>query len=135
MAQLIFRDSGMLVDIGDQFADFDPEFHQIVDTGQTFHEFRVPKRQMWFYCPAKDWFYLSTRQKHGLVDAIKSQFETDRSEEIEDILEEHGIEDLLNRLDIIKLRRKLQKARGLGQITVEEGQKILAIFDHLEVTA
>lgn len=135
MAQLIFIDSGMLVDVGEEFPEFDPKFHQIVDTGQVFHEFRVPKKQVWFYCPATEQFYLSNRKKHGLINALQSKFEDqERWDEILDVLEDLGIEDLLDRLNVTKLRKKIQKARSRGHFTVEECQKMLAVFDHLEVT-
>jgi len=141
MAQLIFKDSGLLLDEGDtasNYADtdkhpeYDPAVHEIVDTGQTFDPFvmnpgqpttgRVPERQTWFYIAAMNKFYLNTRRRHSILQAAKELIDDDaRWEQIQDALEEQGaISEYFAELDLQSVKRKVIRAREMGRITAEE---------------
>ena len=138
MAQLINSDTGILVEEGKTEAEFlawegyDPTHNEVVDTGQTFELNRVPKRQIWFYFPSLNIFVQSTRHQHAILTAAKSLFTETRWDEIEDILEEHGaINEILNRLDLRKMRRKIQRARQKGLITAAEVSALSDLVAHL----
>jgi hypothetical protein len=152
MAQKILKDSGLLIDEGrsqssfESDVDWDPAFYEVVDTGQVFEPLdvppegpptgpatgRSPKRQTWFYLPSRNLFFENTRRSHAIFAAAKSIFTPERWDEIEDALDEYGpIRDLLNRMDMTRLRRKVQKARAAGLITVAEAQALADLVDHL----
>ena len=134
MAELIFKDTGLLIDEGDtaenymERIEFDPEFHQIVNTGQQFnrsstkcHLMRSPMRQVWFYFPTLNKFFLNERSEHSAIKAFKSVLGPERFTDIMDDLEETGpIHDCLHALDIPKLRRKLERLRQKGLISIQE---------------
>lgn len=135
MSELILKDSGLLVDVADEFPEVDENFYQIVNSGQTFDQ-HVPNREIWFYCPSTNTFYQNNRKRHGLFNAIDSRFTLDRIrwDEIQEVLEDIGANDLLNNLNIVLLRRKLSRAQQKGLISDDERQTILSIVDHLEAT-
>lgn len=135
MSELILRDSGLLVDVADEFPEVDEKFYQIVNSGQTFFR-RLRDRQIWFYCPNTNTFYQNNRKRHGLFNAIDSRFSQDRIrwDEIQEVLDDLGANDLLKNLNIVLFRRKLIIARRKGLISDDERQTILSIVDHLEAT-
>lgn len=140
MAQLIFKDSGLLLDEGDtaeNYADtdkhpeYDPNFHDIVDTGQTFQTFvmtpgqpttgRVPDRETWFYVNGVGKFYLNQRRRHAILSAAAELIGEARWEEIQDALEEQGpIHEYFADLDLQTVKRKVIRAREKGLITQAE---------------
>lgn len=130
MAQLIFKDSGIMLHQGKtaaQYADtletpdYDPAVHQIVDTGQIFNVNWVPDREVWFYFSGPDKFYQSTRRKHALLAAAEELIGPTRWEEIQDALEEQGpIMEYLASLDLATLKRKVLRAQSKGLITAGE---------------
>lgn len=130
MAQLIFKDSGLLLREGDiasnyqdleLYPEYDPAVHQIVKTGQTFHIKRVPWRQVWFYISSMNKFFQSRRRRHALLVAAEEIIGATRWEEIQDALEEQGpIHEYLADLDLQTLKRKVQRARSKDLITADE---------------
>lgn len=135
MAQVYFRDSGLLTDEGrteEEFrneADFNPAIHDIADTGQTFNINRVPKRQVWFYIKDLDQFYESKDGTHAFWAAAAAQFSNGRWKQIEDILEESGsVKKALNELKHAKIIEKATKQQGRSLITVDELNELKKIF-------
>jgi protoporphyrinogen oxidase len=97
-----------------------------------FEEARVPKRQLWFYVPHLDQFFLNDREEHAIAKAFKYHFGQTRWEQIEDTLESLGsFHEDLNRLSMKKIRRKLKKAREQESITATELKDIKNIVSHL----
>lgn len=145
MAQLILKDSGLLIEEGNAAAlaaANDPAFYAVVDTGQVFDAFdmtpgqptvgRVPDRQVWFYFPTKNRFFQSTRKYHAIEKAIGDEFGAARGEEILDYLERFGpIRETLDKLDTKKARRKLVAAVNAGHITAQEAQALRDLIVHL----
>lgn len=148
MSQLIFKDSGLLLAEGQTQAEFeadpgyDSAFHQVVDTGQAFETFVmnpgeptvgwVPTVQKWFYFPSLDQFVQSTSKKHAILAAAETLFSASRWEEILDYIDEQGgFRSMLNRLDLTTARRKIQRARDKGLITVGEVQALAELVQHL----
>lgn len=134
MAQVYLLDSGLMLAQGESAAhyqnlaqnpDWDPTKHGIADTGQTFDVNWVPKRQVWFYVPARAKFYQSERRKHALLAAAEDLLGQTRWEEIQDALEEQGpLHEYLADLDLKTLKRKARRARDKGLITTAELQSL-----------
>lgn len=138
MPQLYNIDSGLMIDAGHTFEEYQsrPEWDAlimaVVESGQEFEEARVPKRQIWFYFPNLNLFFLNERTEHSIMKAAKYYLGESRWEEIEETLESLGsFHDDLDRLDIKKVRRKLKKAREQGLITVTELKNIKDIVSHI----
>lgn len=135
MAQLYFKDSGLLLQEGEDSAvymaldDYDPAVHGIADTGQTWHINWVPKRQVWFYVKDLDLFYESKGGIHAFWAAAADEFTPARWAEIEDILEESGsVKKALNELKHSKIVDKATKQHDRGLITPQELNALKKIF-------
>lgn len=135
MAQKILSDSGLLIEAGkttsefESAGDWDPINCQVVNTGQTFDS---DDRSKWFYFPTLNTFYQATSKKHAVFAAAETLFTAERWTEIEDILDERGsVRESLARLDLTRARRKIQRARTLGLITVAEVQALAQLVAHL----
>ena len=126
MAQLIFKDSGLLIHEGQppiiyqNWPSYNAEIHDIVFSEQEFPN-RRRENQIWFYFPTINEFFSSHRSEHAIVKAWKSQLDETRLEEIMDELEDTGqFQECLNSLNITKIRRKFERLRQSGQITTQE---------------
>lgn len=135
MAQLYFKDSGLLLQEGNDAAhyqgqdDYDAVVHGIADTGQAFHINWVPKRQVWFYIKDLDVFYESKEGIHAFWAAAADEFTPSRWAEIEDILEESGsVKKALNDLKHAKVVDKATKQFDRGLITNQELNALKKIF-------
>lgn len=138
MAQIYLLDSGLMLHQGesaehyqdlDKNPDWDATKHGIADTGQTFDINWVPKRQVWFYVPARGKFYESKRRRHALLVAAEEILGQTRWEEIQDALEEQGpLHEYLADLDLRTLKRKAQRARQKGLITAAELQSLAELL-------
>lgn len=132
MAQKIMKDTGLLLEDGRTEAEYtaDPQWNDlyfdVVDTGQTFEE-----RTIYFYFPTLNQFFKSTKRIHAVYRAAKTLFTESRWDEIEDILDEHGIREHLHTFDLSKARRKIQRARSKGMLTATEVQSLADLVAHL----
>jgi len=146
MAQLIFLDTGMMLDAGHTQAeyeardDWDPLSMAVVDTGQTFEPFNpalpaqgwVPKCQKWFFFPTLNSFFQSTSKKHAILSAAETLFSPSRWDEIKSAVEEQGsFSRSLSRLDLSEARKKIIRARDKGLITPQEVSDLAALVAHL----
>lgn len=138
MAQLINSDTGLLIEEGADQATYedmdyyDPSVHQVVNAIQSFDLNRVPKREVWFYFPILNLFYQSTREEHAIVVAAKNLFAEDRWDDIEEALDEIGsIDELLNRLNLKKVKRKFQILLEKGLVTSGELQTLRDLVAHI----
>lgn len=148
MAQLIFKDSGLLLAEGQTQGEFeadpgyDSNFHQVVDTGQEFETFVmepgeptvgwVPTVQKWFYFPTLNLFVQSSRKKHAILAAAETLFSPSRWDEILNYIDEQGgFRTMLHDLDLSTARRKIQRARDKGLITAAEVQALAELVAHL----
>ena len=103
------------------YPEYDPAFHDIVETGQNFHIKRVPWRQVWFYISSMNKFFQSRRRRHAILVAAEEIIGATRWEEIQDALEEQGpLHEYLADLDLQTLKRKVQRARQKDLITAGE---------------
>lgn len=132
MAEKILTETGLLIGWGKSQAEFEaetgwnPAIMSVVDTGQTFED-----QTIYFYFPTLDQFYKSTPKVHAVYRAARTAFTSERWDEIRDILDEHNLWHHLNTFDMTVARRKVQRARSKGLITVDEAQTLSQIVSHL----
>lgn len=134
--ELYFKDSGLLVAEGESQEqlearpEYDPTVHGISDTGQTWHPARVPRREVWFYIKSENKYYLSTRTKHSIVSAAEEKIGAARWAEIEDEIEDVcPLGELLAVRDLVKFKRKVERAFDKGNITFAEVLSIKALVN------
>lgn len=138
LAQLIFKDSGLLLHEGQppiiyqQWHSYNEEIHDIVFCEQEFPN-RRRENQIWFYFPTLNKFFPSERSEHAAVKAFKSQIEDEsRFDEIIDDLEASGqFQEALDSLNMKKVRRKLERLMQEGKITIQERVKLDDLVIHL----
>lgn len=143
MAQLYYLDSGAMIWQGKTAGQYqsepmwswDPLVHGIANSPQTFPakwKRRDPPGGAWLYVPVIGEFFRKIEDTHPILVAAATLFTPERWEEIEDLLEELGdVSQMLWRKSFKKLRRKVQRARANGSITVEEAQKLASVAAHL----
>ena len=128
MAQLIMKDSGLLIEEGrtqqqyESDPGWDPNYFSVVDTGQTFDQLdldpvasgRVPDRQVWFYVQSLDQFFQSTGPKHAYLSALETQFSPGRWTALINGID-WPINELLHELkmDDVNARLTLEQSGGL----------------------
>lgn len=131
MAQKILTDTGLLLAWGKTQAEFEAQrgwnsdIFSVVDTGQTFEA-----RTVYFYFPTLNQFFKSTISVHAVYRAAKTLFTAERWDEIEDILDEHGLRKHLDTFDLVKAKRKITRARAKGMLTVAEVQSLADLVAH-----
>lgn len=135
MAEKIMLDTSVLVDAGKTQAEFeaedgwDPAIYGVVDSGQTFD---IPIRDIWFYFPTINEFFISTPKFHAVLRACKTLFTSSRWDEIRACLDEQGsIDYLLGCLDMISIRTKMIRARDKSLITTPELEAMETMVAHL----
>jgi hypothetical protein len=132
MAQLIFNDTGMLVDQGrsaveyENDPDFDPGIFQVVDVVESF----LPGT-IYFYFPSLNMFFKFTLRKHAISRAFQHVLSPTRIQEIIDDLESNGsIYYHINRLNIEQIRRKINRLYDNAKLTLEERDDLIAVLAH-----
>lgn len=154
MAQLFFLDTGLLVHQGElasvyaALESYDPAIHGISEEDTVFdNDLTIgdpPDEQPnpnhwanfpWFYIPGLNAYFRNKDGIHAYLWGAKSVFDAidpNRWEEIEDILDEHGdVNDMLDKFQISRVRRKFVRARNKDLITTAELQALRAIVEHL----
>lgn len=132
MAQLIFKDSGILIHQGkttteyENDPDFDSQIHQIVDVSGLFLD------DIYFYFPTLNNFFKSNSKGHAIARAIKQIIDPGRIDALIDALEENGsFHAYLNSFNIQMIRRKINNANAKFDISIQERDDILNLIAHL----
>jgi hypothetical protein len=139
MGQLFYQDSGAMIHQGKTLTQYqsepmwslNPDVHAIADSDQEFpDDWETGGR--WLFIPSLGKFFRRLDDLHPILVAASTLFTSERWEEIEDLLDEVGnVNLLLRRKHFKKLRRKVQRARSKGLITVDEAQKLASVSAHL----
>lgn len=138
MAQLYMIDSGGMIHQGktvaeyqsEKFWSWNPVFHATAASTQEFPA-EWKKGGRWIFIPSLGKFFQRVADLHPILVAASTLFTPERWEEIEDILDEIGnVNQLLRDKNFKKLRRKVQRARSKGLITVEETQSLASVVAH-----
>jgi len=135
--QSIHTDTGKLMESGKSQAElesaewWDPAVFSVVDSAQSFADWetRRGRFEVWIWVPGLNLFFQNSRGKHAIMKAAKTLFTAERWEEIEDTLEQHGIQRLLLLWDKAKIRSRILRARDLGFLTTVEVQMLNQIFN------
>ena len=138
MAQLIFKDSGLLIHEGQppiiyqNWPSYNEETHTIVFVEQEFPN-RRRENQIWFYFPTLDLFFQNDRSEHAAIKAFRTLLDAERFYEIIDCLDECGaIHECLHCMEIAKFRRKLERLRSASKITIQEKTIMDDLVVHLD---
>jgi hypothetical protein len=118
MAQLIFKDSGLLIHQGRSTTEYenDPEFdieiHEAVDVTGVFED------DIFFYFPTLNTFLKSNNKGHAIARAIKQIIDPGRIDALIDALEDNGsFHAYLNSFNIQMIRRKINKSQFRNEMT------------------
>ena len=135
--QSIHTHTGKLMESGKTQSDlesapwWDPAVFSVTDTAQTFDDWetRRGRFEVWYFVVGLNRFFKTSRGKHAILKAAETLFTAERWDEIEDILEKHGIDRLLGLWDKPKIRRQILRARDLGFLTTAEVQMLNQVFN------
>ena len=132
MAQVIFVDSGLLVDQGEtvetysEIKQYQNPRYEIIDC-----DFEFPddyKMFAWIYFLDADSFFSSGDELPPILKAAKSMIPLGQWDDVEDCIHEIGGFDAANKLRGKSFLRRLEKARQGGKINDDNKNKLAGLF-------
>ena len=132
MAQVIFADSGLLVDQGETVETYsaikqyqNPQY-EIINCDFEFSD--DYKMFAWIYFFDADLFFSSNNELPSILQAAKSIIPVGQWDEVEDCIHEIGGFDAANKLRGKSFLRRLEKARQGGKINDSNKGKLDSLF-------